>query len=396
MRWNEAERRIVAGRDDRTEFVDSVDDPSTVGRTICAFANSEGGVLVLGANEYGEIVGIEDDPVEVGGWLDDLLDTGFTAPVPATRGRRRRGAGWIHWVATPSLRFIGGVRFEGRFWIRNASTTMEPPLAVVRDLLRDAPFPGDSVHLLRGVRPEDLNPEAIRPFLSRSVWLNRTTPRPSRERAFEFVGATVCQRGQRHVSLAGLLAFGRSPQAFRQTRDFTVRCTAYGNRQRDGDVVLASEVGGRLDDQVRGALRWFDRLGWRTLYGGRYRGRSRILPPTILCEALANAVAHRDYALPDRSVRLEVFEDRVEVTSPGTLPDHTSLQGLYRGVHRVRNLLAFEALRVAGMTFNLGWGMTRMRSAMRAFNGTTPDFENDIENDRFRVTLRLCEGETCQ
>lgn len=392
MHWNEAERRIVAGRDDRTEFVDSFDDPSTVGRTICAFANTEGGVLVLGAKEYGEIVGIEDDPVEVGGWLDDLLDTGFTTPIPATRSRHRCGAGWVHWIATPSLRFIGGVEFDNRFRMRNASTTMEPPQAEVRDLLRDALFPGEGPHLLRGVRPEGLGTEAIRTFRSRSVWLNRTTPRRSLERAFEFVGATVSQRGQRHVSLAGLLAFGRSPQAFRQTRDFAVRCTAYWSRERDWNIVFPSEVGGRLDEQVRGALRCFDRLGWRALYGGCYHGRSRILPSTILWEALASAVAHRDYALSDRSVRLEVFEDRVEVTSPRTLPDHTSLQGLYRGVQRVRNLLAFEALCVAGTTISLGWSMPRMRCAMRAFNGKTLGFESD----RFRLMLRLCEEENCQ
>lgn len=386
MDWNEAERHLVAGRDDRTEFMPSLDDLSTVGRTICAFANSRGGVLFLGANASGEIVGVEDDPVEVGDWLDDLLDTGFTSPVPATRGRRRCGAGWVHWIDTPSLRFLGGVRFEGGFWMRNAWATLEPSPVEVQRLLRDALAFGRDTSLLRGARPEDLDPEAVRLFLARSGGRSRG---PGSERLLDLLGATVRSEGRCYVSLSGLLAFGRSPQAFRPARACTVRCTAYWKEFRDWDLMLSSEVGGRFDEQVRGARRWFDRLGWRTLYDGRYRDRGRLLPPTILSEALANAVAHRDYGIPDRSVRLEVFEDRVEVTSPGSLPDLLSLQSLDRGLQRARNLLAFEALSVAGFTVGCGSGVWRMRSAMRAFNGTEVGFENDTKNQHFRVTLRF-------
>lgn len=90
MHWNESRRRIVAGRDDRTEFVGSLDDPSSVWRRVCAFANTEGDVLALGANHDGGIVGVKDNPVEVDGWLDDLLDTGFTAPCEALRPARLR------------------------------------------------------------------------------------------------------------------------------------------------------------------------------------------------------------------------------------------------------------------------------------------------------------------
>ena len=395
MDWNEAERRIVAGRDDRTEFLPSLADLSTVGRTICAFANSEGGVLVLGANSSGEIGGLEDDPVEVGAWLDDLLDTGFTAPVPATRGRRQCGSGWVHWIETPSLRFLGGVRFDGGFWMRCAWTTVEPSPVEVQRLLREAPFFGTDTNLLRGVRPEDLDPEAVRLFRYRSArstrdaWSAKTTTSPEGERALDRVGATVSRAGRRYVSLSGLLAFGRRPQEFRQARAFTVRCTAYRDKVRAWGVMHSSEAKGRFDEQVVGARRWFDRLGWRTLYGGRYRDRDRILPPTILTEALVNAVAHRDYAASDRSIRLEVFEDRVEVTSPGRLPDRLPVGSLDRGLQRARNILAFGALGVAGFTVGRGAGVWRMRNAMRAFNGTEVGFENDIRNDHFRVTLRF-------
>lgn len=395
--WNEVERRIQAGRDDQTEFTPSACDPSLIGRTICGFANSAGGLLVLGASDSGEILGIEEDPAEVGAWLDDLLDTGFTEMIPAERGRRRCADRWVHWIATPRLRALGGIRFESRFWIRNNRVTVEPPYYALRELMGPFPHAGMDGRLIRDARPNDLDPEVVRSFLLRSSRFARLGRPSDLERPLEILRATWLLDGRCFVSLSGLLAFGRSPQAFRQTRNFTVRCTAYGGSERDWDVRLSSEIEGRFDQQVHGALRWFRRVVPTIHSRDECGDADSILPPTVLCEILSNAVAHRDYSIPDRNIRLEVFEDRVEVTNPGVLPDTATLASLEDGGwQRVRNRVAFEALGVAGMTFDRGLGVGRIRRAMRAFNGTTPDVENDIANGEVRVTLRLRGEDICR
>lgn len=352
---------------------------------------------MLGASESGEILGIEEDPAEVGAWLDDLLDTGFTEMIPGERGRRRCADRWVHWIATPGLRALGGIRFEGRFWIRLNGTTVEPPYYALRELMGPFPHAGMDGCLIRDAHLDDLDPEVVRSFLRRSRRFSRLETLSNLERPLEVLRATWLLDGRCFVSLSGLLAFGRSPQSFRQTRDLTIRCTAYGGSERDWDVRLSSEVEGRFDQQVHGALRWFRRVVAMIRLRDECGNADSILPPTVLCEVLSNAVAHRDYSIRDRSIRLEVFEDRVEVTSPGVLPDTATLAALEDGGwQRVRNLVAFEALGVAGMTFDRGLGVGRIRRAMRTFNGTTPRFENDIANGEFRVTLRLCGEDICR
>ena len=99
MEWPEVERRIGVGEDARTEFKRGMADLRSVGRTLCAFANGVGGLLVLGVADDGAVVGVDADPDDVQERLTSLLHTGCGKPVTAQCGRRDTGGGWVHWVA---------------------------------------------------------------------------------------------------------------------------------------------------------------------------------------------------------------------------------------------------------------------------------------------------------
>lgn len=105
---------------------------------------------------------------------------------------------------------------------------------------------------------------------------------------------------------------------------------------------------------------------------------------------LANAVAHRDYAIYGSPTLFEVFDDRVCVSSPGALPDDMSVEAARAGLRpRPRNPAMARALIAARLTGGRGRGWPVMREEMRAFNGTEPELENDDENRFVRVTFRL-------
>ena len=62
MEWTEVQRRIRSGEDGSTEFKRNAGDMRAVGRTLCAFANGAGGLLVLGIDDSGSIVGVSANP----------------------------------------------------------------------------------------------------------------------------------------------------------------------------------------------------------------------------------------------------------------------------------------------------------------------------------------------
>ena len=106
-----------------------------------------------------------------------------------------------------------------------------------------------------------------------------------------------------------------------------------------------------------------------------------------------NAIAHRDYAVIGSRVLLEVFPDRLEITSPGTLPNGITPESVVAGGHpRSRNQLIANVLQALGKMEQRGRGWPIMMKAMREFNGTTPLLHEDRGGRYVRVVLALEPG----
>ena len=115
-----------------------------------------------------------------------------------------------------------------------------------------------------------------------------------------------------------------------------------------------------------------------------------LLPRRAIREALANAVTHRGYAITGSKVMLEVFDRRVDVTSPGALPNHMTVERVRAGANpRSRNESLAHFMAGMGFMENRGRGWLIMRREMQAFNGTEPDLLNDDRNRFVRVTFRI-------
>ena len=161
-----------------------------------------------------------------------------------------------------------------------------------------------------------------------------------------------------------------------------IRCAAYDGVDQGAGVILSGDGEGRLDQQVRGALAWDKSLGRTETCSGLLREDRPLMPEPAVREALVNAVVHRDYAITDSPV----FDDRGALTSPGSLPNHMTVDSVRVGGHpRSRN----EAMPGARLVERRGRGWLTMRRSMRAFNNTEPELLNDVNNRFVRVNFRL-------
>ena len=126
----------------------------------------------------------------------------------------------------------------------------------------------------------------------------------------------------------------------------------------------------------------------RTALAASGRFEETILFPEDACrEAIVNAIAHRDYSAEGRLVEIYVFSDRVELTSPGRLLQTISIDDLKRGggVHESRNTLVARVLRELRFMREMGEGVRRMFMLMRAHDLVDPEFVNKGES--FTVKL---------
>ncbi|MGB9846107.1 MAG: ATP-binding protein [Desulfotomaculales bacterium] len=109
------------------------------------------------------------------------------------------------------------------------------------------------------------------------------------------------------------------------------------------------------------------------------------LPLEALREAVVNAVAHRNYHLPAQ-IRIFIFSDRIEIISPGKLPNTITLENIRLGVHAERNPLLVSFLSKMGYLTQIGTGIIRMIRLLKQHTGKEPEFEE--RGEEFLVRIR--------
>ena len=134
MEWRDVRRRIEAGEDRRTEFKRGLGDLSAIGRAMCAFANTEGGVIIVGGDDSRGVTGVREDAERVQERLTSFLQTGCSQPVHARTGRREEPAGWVHWIDVPRQRGFEPLRYDGRVWVRRERSSVEPSATELQEL----------------------------------------------------------------------------------------------------------------------------------------------------------------------------------------------------------------------------------------------------------------------
>lgn len=307
MEWLEILKRIEEGEGPRTEFKRGPGDLSAIGKAVCAFANTEGGVVILGVEDTRKIVGVKEDTERVQERLTSFLQTGCSAPVSARAGRHRDPKGWVHWIEIPRQRSFEPLRYGGRVWVRRERSSVEPSPVELQELYNAFGYILTEERAIQAATPAHIDIQAFRSYLRALGLDTEDDPQPDEEDDLRNRGVLTELGDALHPTLYGVLAFGKEPQRYPQTRNFRVECVAYDGDDRSSRVLQVAEAQGRLDEQVRRAVGWFAGLGRFESYRGLIREDRVLLPQTALREALVNAVVHRDYAITGSKVLFEHF-----------------------------------------------------------------------------------------
>lgn len=391
MDWIEVLQRIQTGEDERTELgrFRSFGEKDWL-KAVCAFANTKGGLVILGVTDDGAIDGVPMDAEAVQERLTNALQNGLSSQVQARIGRHEDPKGWVHWVEVSRMRGPQPLRYKGRVLVRRHRSNDEPTESELMELYNSFGMIFTEERVLPGTGVSDIEFEVFREYMARrGIDLTGAEPLPVEDELSRAEILSPNADGELEATLYGFLCFGRTPQSAQETRGFYIQLCAYEGTDRGADALSVSEARGRLDEQVSQAEEWIKGLGRRERYRDMVREDLWILPQKALREVLVNAVAHRDYAILGERVMVDVFDDRTEITSPGALPNHKTPESVLRGgPPRSRNEAIAYFMLTRGMMERRGTGFPRIRAAMREFNGTEPILECNVEERWVRVTLR--------
>ena len=396
---------LIANRENsRVEFKRDDVHPDSLAKEMSALLNLEGGVILLGVEKDRRITGLTRSreeaeewvmniaqnnlqPAVLPGWSTVAMPDGTVGSVelPADSSgkphKARRGGAWV------TFNRVGSTSREAT---REEEARLYQAAQLVRYEIKAVPDTG--LEALDMDRVENY----YRDVLKRSVPA-RSDPDHWR-RLLLNSDLLVAVGDDVGASVSGLLLFGEHPK--RRLPQAGVTAVAFPGSEKEYNTVDEERIRGPLTSRVssRGAAvepgvidrtvdfvkRNMGSAAW--LEGGRRR-RKRAFPLDAVREAIVNAVAHRDYAREGTDIEVSLYGDRLEVISPGRLPNGVTVEKMREGVVRAaRNELLKEILRDYGYIEHYGMGVrNRIIESMRRHNGTEPDLIE--EDDRFIVRL---------
>lgn len=389
---------IQNGENSGVEFKRDVLQIHKLAKELVAFSNFEGGMVLLGVDDDGSIVGLTRDRLEE--WV-----------MTACRDKIRPGI--IPFFETIKnvepgrdvaiVRVSRGVDVHSQwhnnrntYYIRVGTQSREPtPQELSRLFQQRGTFRAD-LRPISGATINDLDRRRLKDYFGRVREENVPGDEDNGEWQTLLVNTEIMV--EEGVTLSGMLLFGKGPNRFLPQAGIDAAAFPgtekdYAAKERTGlrgaMTPLMDQEGNLLEaGLVEQALDFVRRNTPVTavLEDGARRKEKPTYPVEAIREAVVNALIHRDYLLANTDIELAIYEDRLEIISPGKLPNGITPERMRAGTRAARNQLLKDVMRDYRYLEHMGMGVPRkIIKGMKEHNGTDPEL---IENgERFMVRL---------
>jgi ATP-dependent DNA helicase RecG len=359
-----------------------------IAETLCAFANSDGGTLLLGVDDDGNISGanfpddklkvIRDSPKRL---IKSLIKSSLLPEIEEVFLQKKRILIFsVQWK--PDVYHLT----DGRYLLRIGES--------------NTPFPADQIELLKSGKRKavfesrfeptatwnDLSLDLIRCFRERIKTKKSPEEILSEYRLIEY------DNGNPRLKLAALLLFGKDPLKWhpRCGIDFV---KYEGTERRVGkelNIIKRARIESPLYKLIAEANNTISpHIKERQYLHDLFFVEKFEYPVFAWQEAIVNAVAHRDYSIAGLSIEVWMFDDRIEIRSPGLPPDPVNLEKILKRerIHASRNPLIVRILTDLGYMRETGEGIPRMFEEMEK-NGLFPPDIAIVADSLFSVILK--------
>lgn len=389
---------IENGENSGVEFKRDVLQNHALAKELVAFSNFEGGMVLLGVDDDGSVAGLTRDRLEE--WV-----------MTACRDKIRPGIIPFFEVIrdvepgknVAIVRLPRGVDVHSQwhnnrntYYIRVGTQSREPTPEELSRLFQQRGTFRAELRPISGATAADLDRRRLKDYFGRVR--QQDVPEDGDEDGWQTLLVNTDIMVEGGVTLSGMLLFGKMPNRF--LGQAGIDAAAFPGIEKDyaarerialrGPMTPLLDQNGELVEAglVEQALDFVKRNTGVTaaLEDGARRVEKPAYPPEVIREAVVNALIHRDYLLSNTDIELAIYQDRLEVVSPGKLPNGITPERMRAGTRAARNQLLKDIMRDYGYLEHMGMGIPRkIVRGMKEHNGTDPDLIED--NERFTVRL---------
>lgn len=384
---------IHNGENSGVEFKRDVIQNDAFAKELVAFSNFEGGIVLLGVEDDGSVSGITRENLEE--WV-----------MTACRDKVRPGLIPFYEVVRdvePSkdvavVRVSRGLDVhtlwhnnKNAYFIRVGTQSREPTPEELGRLFQQRGSLRAELRPVSGATFADLDIRRLKNYFARIR--QQDVPADGDEAAWTTLLFNTEIMVEDGITVAGILLFGRTPNRFLPQAGIDASAFPglhkdYAARERSalrGPMTPLLNDAGEIIEAglVEQALAFANRniaVTGQLEEGGGRREEIPAYPLEAIREAIVNALVHRDYLLSSTDVELSIYEDRMEIVSPGRLPNGITPARMLTGCRAARNQLLKDVMRDYRYLEHSGMGVPRkIVKCMKEHNGTEPALIEDGE-----------------
>ena len=363
------------------EFKRDLSSPDGIVKTAIAFANTAGGILLIGVEDgTRRVCGIADalnSEEKLANVISDNIQPPIVPGIEILPWRKLQVLAVHVHPSSTRPHFFRRLGIETGVFLRVGSTNRKADATQIEELRRFVRQSSFDEQPLAGTDSEAIDfrvaSELFAPF-KKLTKLSLQTLRLTTE----YQGRLVATAG-------GILLFGKD--RFNQFPDAWILAGRFASADKS-KLIESVEIRSYPAIAVEEAINFLHTHLRREIAIGKVRRADVLnLPELALREAVINAVVHADYSQQGAPIRIAVFEDRVEIDNPGLLVFGLTIDDINRGVSRLRNRVIGRVFQELRLIEQWGSGIQRMTAACREAGLADPEFEEI--GSHFRVTLRI-------
>jgi ATP-dependent DNA helicase RecG len=354
---------LKSGESETLEFKQSLSEKDQILETVSAFSNARGGSIYIGIDTSGKANGVQIGKKTLETLANDIKLSTDPKIFPSIETISANGKEIIQ--------------------VRVGKTNQRVPADRIHQLVRENhPFQWDQ-QVIRKAALSEIDNKRVKDFLRKVEEERNTVLNGSRSVETALSKLHLQEKGK--PTAAALLLFGKDPQAWFPQSE--IRCARFSETEAIDfeDMTVVRETIVQQVPNVLNFIRKHVRVGAK-ITGKPERQETWEYPKEALREAIVNAICHRDYE-DTGNVQVRIFDDRIEVWNPGTLPKGLTIEDL-KGEHRSQphNTLLAECFYLIKYVEQWGTGTNRMLRLCKDAGLPEPKFEQKAGS--FVVTFR--------
>lgn len=363
------------------EFKRAPSSPRNILKTLTAFANTAGGVLLIGIEDGTRaVLGVENPLDEEERLCNLIADSIEPRLVPSVELVNWNGRVVLAVEVYPSAlrpHWLKALGMESGVLVRVGSTNRQADRPLIAELRRTA------LNLSYDEEPmPDLDPEVLDFRVASGLFAGS---REWHDGSAETLRLVTRHQGRLVPTVGGILLFGIVRE--RHFPDAWIQCGRFGGSDK-AEILDQRDIRDHLPLALNDAFEFVGKHASQTAtFGGLRREDVSNIPLVAVREALINAVAHADYSQTGAPIRVAIFDDRIEIESPGLLAGGLTIGDVRAGVSKLRNRVIGRVFKELRLIEQWGSGYQRMAGACREMELPEPAMEEIAF--RFRVTLSL-------